>query len=111
MPCLVYLVSELSVKYWMKSRWRGLIVNRRKLEGFNSYNWNLGHLNAIVVQAQLREVTLKEENAAFENAISDCENKIKEKLQEADLLREKLKVRIVIFIVRLVLVQLIYIYI
>uniref|UniRef100_A0A0R0EHT4 Uncharacterized protein n=1 Tax=Glycine max TaxID=3847 RepID=A0A0R0EHT4_SOYBN len=43
-------------------------------------------------QAQLREVTLKEENAAFENAISDCENKIKEKLQEADLLREKLKV-------------------
>ncbi|RZB46391.1 hypothetical protein D0Y65_050423 [Glycine soja] len=91
MPCLVYLVSELSVKYWMKSRWRGLIVNRRKLEGFNSYNWNLGHLNAIVVQAQLREVTLKEENAAFENAISDCENKIKEKLQEADLLREKLK--------------------
>ncbi|KAH1192908.1 hypothetical protein AAZX31_19G037100 [Glycine max] len=42
-------------------------------------------------QAQLREVTLKEENAAFENAISDCENKIKEKLQEADLLREKLK--------------------
>ncbi|KAK7381137.1 hypothetical protein VNO78_33663 [Psophocarpus tetragonolobus] len=42
-------------------------------------------------QAQLREVTLKEENAAFENAISDCENKIKEKLQEADLLRVKLQ--------------------
>ena len=80
MPCLVYLVSELSVKYWMKSRWRGLIVNRRKLEGFNSYNWNLGHLNAIVVQAQLREVTLKEENAAFENAISDCENNTRGRL-------------------------------
>ncbi|KAK7364941.1 hypothetical protein VNO80_13689 [Phaseolus coccineus] len=42
-------------------------------------------------QAQLREVTLKEENAAYENAISDCEVKIKEKLQEADLLRTKLQ--------------------
>ncbi|KAG2384220.1 uncharacterized protein HKW66_Vig0150170 [Vigna angularis] len=42
-------------------------------------------------QAQLREVTLKEENAAYENAISDFENKIKEKLQEADLLRTKLQ--------------------
>ncbi|CAJ1947330.1 unnamed protein product [Sphenostylis stenocarpa] len=42
-------------------------------------------------QAQLREVTLKEENAAYENAILDCENKIKEKLQEADLLRTKLQ--------------------
>ncbi|RDX75221.1 hypothetical protein CR513_44926 [Mucuna pruriens] len=42
-------------------------------------------------QAQLREVTLKEENAAFENEISNCENKIKEKLQEADFLRAKLQ--------------------
>ncbi|KAJ1380815.1 putative transmembrane protein [Sesbania bispinosa] len=42
-------------------------------------------------QAQLREVTLKEENDAFQNAISNCENKIKEKLQEADLLRRKLE--------------------
>ncbi|XP_020203784.1 uncharacterized protein LOC109789282 [Cajanus cajan] len=42
-------------------------------------------------QAQLREVTLKEENAAFENAISNCENKIKEKLQEADSLRARLQ--------------------
>ncbi|QCD93056.1 spindle pole body component 110 [Vigna unguiculata] len=42
-------------------------------------------------QAQLREVTLKEENAAYENAISDFENKIKEKLQEADILRTKLQ--------------------
>ncbi|XP_014503174.1 uncharacterized protein LOC106763477 isoform X1 [Vigna radiata var. radiata] len=42
-------------------------------------------------QAQLREVTLKEENAAYESAISDFENKIKEKLQEADLLRTKLQ--------------------
>ncbi|KAK7316228.1 hypothetical protein VNO77_35090 [Canavalia gladiata] len=42
-------------------------------------------------QAQLREVTLKEENAAYENAISNCEKKIKEKLQEADLLKRKLQ--------------------
>lgn len=42
-------------------------------------------------QAQLREVTLKEENDAFQNAISNCEIKIKDKLQEADLLRAKLQ--------------------
>lgn len=44
-------------------------------------------------QAQLREVTLREENAAFEKAISDCGNKIQEKLQEANLLQSKLQVR------------------
>ncbi|MFS7947894.1 hypothetical protein Hanom_Chr06g00553511 [Helianthus anomalus] len=42
-------------------------------------------------QAQLREVTLLEENAAFEKAISDCEGKIQEKLQEAEQLRAKLE--------------------
>ncbi|XP_062106367.1 uncharacterized protein LOC133817785 [Humulus lupulus] len=42
-------------------------------------------------QAQLREVTLQEENAAFEKAISNCENKIQEKRQEADVLRRKLE--------------------
>lgn len=42
-------------------------------------------------QTQLREVTLQEENGAYEKAISDCENKIQEKLQEVDLLRSKLK--------------------
>ncbi|GFY86820.1 hypothetical protein Acr_05g0004590 [Actinidia rufa] len=42
-------------------------------------------------QAQLREVTLQEENAAYEKAISGCEKKIQEKLQEADVLRIKLK--------------------
>ncbi|KAL6287607.1 hypothetical protein ACE6H2_011997 [Prunus campanulata] len=41
-------------------------------------------------QAQLREVTLQEENVAYERAISNCETKIKEKIQEADLLRRKL---------------------
>ncbi|CAL1390767.1 unnamed protein product [Linum trigynum] len=42
-------------------------------------------------QTQLREVTLQEENAAYERAISNCESKIQEKLQEADLLQRKLK--------------------
>ncbi|XP_052197592.1 uncharacterized protein LOC127804694 isoform X2 [Diospyros lotus] len=42
-------------------------------------------------QAQLREITLQEENAAFEQAIYNCESKIQEKLQEADLLRHKLQ--------------------
>ncbi|KAF1859808.1 hypothetical protein Lal_00027990 [Lupinus albus] len=42
-------------------------------------------------QAQLREVTLNEENAAFENEILNCENKIKEKLQEVDVLSRKLE--------------------
>lgn len=44
-------------------------------------------------QAQLREITLQEENDAYKLAISKCESKIKEKLQEADLLQMKLKVR------------------
>ncbi|OMO98806.1 hypothetical protein CCACVL1_04061 [Corchorus capsularis] len=42
-------------------------------------------------QAQLREETLQQENAAYEKAISNCENKIQEKVQEADILRAKLK--------------------
>ncbi|XWS30647.1 hypothetical protein CRYUN_Cryun23aG0003700 [Craigia yunnanensis] len=42
-------------------------------------------------QAQLREETLQQENAAYEKAISNCENKIHEKVQEADTLHSKLK--------------------
>ncbi|KZV45599.1 hypothetical protein F511_02259 [Dorcoceras hygrometricum] len=42
-------------------------------------------------QVQLREVRLLEENKEFENAISNCETKIQEKLQEANALRSKLK--------------------
>ncbi|XP_050228332.1 uncharacterized protein LOC126677651 [Mercurialis annua] len=42
-------------------------------------------------QVQLREVTLLEENAAYEKAISNCENRLQEKLQEADLLQRKLQ--------------------
>ncbi|XP_044504540.1 kinesin-like protein KIF15 [Mangifera indica] len=42
-------------------------------------------------QAQLREVMLQEENAAYEKAISSCESKIQEKIQEANSLQRKLK--------------------
>ncbi|CAH9102159.1 unnamed protein product [Cuscuta epithymum] len=42
-------------------------------------------------QAQLRGVTLQEENAEYEKAISNCKSKIGEKLQEADTLQIKLK--------------------
>ncbi|KAK6927991.1 hypothetical protein RJ641_006582 [Dillenia turbinata] len=42
-------------------------------------------------QAQLREVTLQEENATYEKAISDCKNKIQEKLQQADQIRKRLE--------------------
>lgn len=43
-------------------------------------------------QAQLREITLQEENVEYEKTISDYENRIQEKSQEADLLRTKLQV-------------------
>ncbi|KAK1421989.1 hypothetical protein QVD17_24802 [Tagetes erecta] len=42
-------------------------------------------------QAQLRELTLNEENAAFEKAISECEGKIQEKVREAEQLQAKLE--------------------
>ncbi|KAG5614789.1 hypothetical protein H5410_014613 [Solanum commersonii] len=42
-------------------------------------------------EAQLREITLQEENTEYEKAISDYENRIQEKSQEADLLRSKLQ--------------------
>lgn len=55
-------------------------------------------LSSASLQAQLREETLKEENAAFQNAISSCDNKIKEKSHEAQLLRTKLEVTLTIII-------------
>ncbi|GMH27181.1 hypothetical protein Nepgr_029024 [Nepenthes gracilis] len=42
-------------------------------------------------QAQQREIKLQEENAAYEKAISSCEGKIEERLQEAQVLQKKLK--------------------
>ncbi|XP_042475692.1 uncharacterized protein LOC122057605 [Macadamia integrifolia] len=43
-------------------------------------------------EAQLREVALQEENAAYEKTITNCEKRIQEKLQEADMLQTKLQV-------------------
>ncbi|KAJ6707602.1 hypothetical protein OIU85_027918 [Salix viminalis] len=42
-------------------------------------------------QAELRKVTLQEENAAYEKAILNCENKLQERMQETDLLLQKLQ--------------------
>lgn len=42
-------------------------------------------------QAQEREAKLLEQNAAYENEITNCEAKIQEKLQEAEQLQQKLK--------------------
>ncbi|XP_043699427.1 centrosomal protein of 290 kDa isoform X1 [Telopea speciosissima] len=42
-------------------------------------------------EAQLREAALQEENAAYEKAITNCEKRIQEKLQEADMLQSKLQ--------------------
>ncbi|XP_047315926.1 uncharacterized protein LOC124919664 [Impatiens glandulifera] len=42
-------------------------------------------------QAQIREVTLQKENTAYEKAILDCENKIGEKLHEAESLQSRLQ--------------------
>ncbi|XP_057769907.1 uncharacterized protein LOC130989818 [Salvia miltiorrhiza] len=42
-------------------------------------------------EAQQREARLLQENAEYQHAISNCEIKIQEKLQEADLLLSKLK--------------------
>ncbi|KAH0453636.1 hypothetical protein IEQ34_017960 [Dendrobium chrysotoxum] len=42
-------------------------------------------------QAQLREVSLQDENAAYEKAISNCQKKIQEKQDEANELHSRLK--------------------
>ncbi|KAG9448704.1 hypothetical protein H6P81_008669 [Aristolochia fimbriata] len=42
-------------------------------------------------EVQQREITLQDENAAYEKAIANCEKKIREKSQEADMLQAKLK--------------------
>uniref|UniRef100_A0A0A9D6F9 Uncharacterized protein n=1 Tax=Arundo donax TaxID=35708 RepID=A0A0A9D6F9_ARUDO len=42
-------------------------------------------------QAQQREITLQEENAAYEKTISNCQQKIQEKQMEASLLQSNLK--------------------
>lgn len=42
-------------------------------------------------QAQLREVSLQDENAAYEKAISNCQKKLQEKLNEANELQSRLQ--------------------
>ncbi|CAN6457366.1 unnamed protein product [Victoria cruziana] len=42
-------------------------------------------------ETQLREASLREENAAYEKAISNGEKQIQEKVQEASILKKKLK--------------------
>lgn len=56
--------------------------------------WPSSILDLFLLQAQLREVTLQEENAEYEKAILNCENNIHERIQEADLLLRKLQVRL-----------------
>ncbi|XP_051141077.1 uncharacterized protein LOC127258322 [Andrographis paniculata] len=57
----------------------------------NALALQLNAHSATKQQAQLREVSLQEENSEYQKAISDCEMKIQEKLQEADALRSKLQ--------------------
>ncbi|KAL2241588.1 UNVERIFIED_CONTAM: hypothetical protein Sindi_0800000 [Sesamum indicum] len=66
-------------------------IHAHSLASNNALALQLNAHSATKQQAQLREVTLQEENAEYQNAISNCEMKIQEKLQEADLLRSKLK--------------------
>ncbi|GAB2286342.1 hypothetical protein Dimus_020758 [Dionaea muscipula] len=47
--------------------------------------------SATCEEAQQSEIKLQEENAAFERAITNYESKIHERLQEVELLQEKLK--------------------
>lgn len=44
------------------------------------------------IQAQQRELALQEENSAYQKAISDCQQKIQEKVRDADMLQTKLEV-------------------
>ncbi|XP_004507248.1 uncharacterized protein [Cicer arietinum] len=66
-------------------------LHAHSLASNNALTLQLNSHSSTRHQAQLREETLKEENAAFQNAISSCDNKIKEKSHEAQLLRTKLE--------------------
>lgn len=66
-------------------------LHAHSLASNNALALQLNAHSATKEQAQLRELTLQEENAEYENAISDYENRIQEKSQEADLLRSKLQ--------------------
>uniref|UniRef100_M1BM84 Uncharacterized protein n=1 Tax=Solanum tuberosum TaxID=4113 RepID=M1BM84_SOLTU len=67
-------------------------LHAHSLASNNALVLQLNAHSATKEQAQLREITLQEENAEYEKAISDYENRIQEKSEEADLLRSKLQV-------------------
>ncbi|KAF3643443.1 putative Trichome birefringence-like 21 [Capsicum annuum] len=66
-------------------------LHAHSLASNNALALQLNAHSATKEQAQLREITLQEENAEYDKAISDYENKIQVKSQEADLLRSKLQ--------------------
>lgn len=66
-------------------------LHAHSLASNNALALQLNAHSATKEQAQLREITLQEENAEYEKVISDYENKILGKSQEADLLRSKLQ--------------------
>ncbi|GER35728.1 formation of crista junctions protein 1 [Striga asiatica] len=66
-------------------------LHAHSLASNNALALQLNAHSATKQQTQLREIRLQEENAEYQKAISNCETKIQEKLQEAGLLRSKLK--------------------
>ncbi|KAK4393410.1 hypothetical protein Sango_1811800 [Sesamum angolense] len=66
-------------------------IHAHSLASNNALALQLNAHSATKQQAQLREVRLQEENAEYQNAISNCEMKIQEKLQETEMLRSKLR--------------------
>ncbi|KAL6526257.1 hypothetical protein OROMI_029897 [Orobanche minor] len=66
-------------------------LHAHSLASNNALALQLNAHSATKQQTHMREIRLQEENAEYQKAISSCETKIQEKLQEADLLRNKLK--------------------
>lgn len=66
-------------------------LHAHSLASNNDLALQLNAHSATKQEAQQRETMLQEENAEYQHAITNCEIKIQEKLQEADLLRSKLK--------------------
>ncbi|KAL6553096.1 hypothetical protein OROGR_006938 [Orobanche gracilis] len=66
-------------------------LHAHSLASNNALALQLDAHSATKQQTHMREIRLQEENAEYQKAISSCEIKIQEKLQEADLLQNKLK--------------------
>ncbi|KAL0332278.1 UNVERIFIED_CONTAM: hypothetical protein Scaly_2129300 [Sesamum calycinum] len=65
-------------------------IHAHSLASNNALALQLNAHSATKQQAQLREVRLQEENAEYQNAISNCEMKIQERLQETEMLRTEI---------------------